>query len=238
LAGDHAQQEIMTEGIRIDELIRSRRKTISLTITRDAKLVVRAPLRTSLKEIERLVRTKESWITEKKKQAQERLSNLVAFKVKPEGCLLFMGNPLKVIYCDSVSKVTRTLDGLLIPINQRDNARNLIEKWYKQQAKAILAQRICQISEQAGIPFKDVRITSARRRWGSCNSINRIQLTWRLIMAESRAIDYVIVHELCHVIHKNHSPMFWRKVEEIMPDYKMHRDWLKKHAYILDILAE
>ncbi len=225
----------MTGGIRIDELIRSKRKTVSLTITREARLVVRAPLRLSIREIEKMVHTKRSWIISKKKQAMDHLESLGSCNAKSGRHFLFMGRPLKIIVSDT-PVVIHEGDTLYIPDRGGDQENELIGSWFKQQAKCILAHRTCQLSDQTGIPFKDVRVTSARRRWGSCNSINRIQLTWRLIMAEKSAMDYVIIHELCHVLHKNHSSAFWSKVEELMPDYKSQREWLKKHAYILDLL--
>ncbi len=219
----------------IDELIRSKRKSVCLTITNDARLVVRAPLRLSLKEIEKLVLEKKSWIDIKKKQVLERENRAKHFSVEPGGEVPYLGETLRIITTDKVKSIKLEDGVLLFPFHDQNQADLVLSKWYKKQAKDILTRRLAELSRTYGIPYEACRITSARKRWGSCSSRNHIHLTWRLIMATPLAIDYVIVHELCHVVQKNHSSAFWQKVGEIMPDFVEHRNWLKTNAFILDI---
>ncbi|MCS7122892.1 MAG: M48 family metallopeptidase, partial [Candidatus Micrarchaeota archaeon] len=83
--------------------------------------------------------------------------------------------------------------------------------------------------------YNRVRITNARRRWGSCSSSNNLNFSWRLIMAPLEVIDYVVVHELVHTRIKNHSKAFWRMVEAVMPDYDRQRRWLRENGHMLKI---
>ncbi len=220
----------------IDELIRSKRRSVSLTISQEGRLIVRAPLRLPLREIQKLIQDKRDWIIDKKRQAIERVNQAQNFSVQHGGTIPFLGETLKLIMTDKVRFITLREGELLIPSVYQEKANPMLKKWYQNQAKALLNKRIAELSKLYGIPFQECRITSARKRWGSCNSKNNINLTWRLIMANQRAVDYVIVHELCHVIHKNHSSAFWHKVRDIMPDFAIHRKWLRDHAYILDVL--
>lgn len=219
----------------IDELIRTKRRTVSLTITNDAKLVVRAPLRLPLKDIEKLILEKMSWIINKKSLVLERLNQTQAFIDQKGERYFFLGEPHILVMQDKVKTITCEDGVLLFPSMYQDRVDMMIKKWYQNQAKTFLPKRLAEIASQKGISYQSCRITSARKRWGSCNVKNNINLSWRLIMANQRAIDYVLIHELCHVIHKNHSKDFWNKVREIMPDFAVHRKWLKDHVFILDV---
>lgn len=206
-----------------------------MIITKDARLVVRAPLRLPLKDIERFVEDKQNWIANKKRLVLSRLEHAKNFAAQEGGQFLYLGISLTLVMRDKVKSIMLERDNLIFPLSKREDAIALIKKWYKKQARLILERRLAEISQITGIPYQACRITSARRRWGSCNSRNNIQLTWRLVMASQKAIDYVIVHELCHVVHKNHSRDFWNKVREILPDFNTQRKWLKDNAYLLDV---
>ncbi|MCX7772359.1 MAG: M48 family metallopeptidase [Clostridia bacterium] len=222
--------------IQIDELIRSKRKSVTLIITKEAKLVVRAPLRYPLREIEKLVEEKRRWIESKQREAINKLqcSDKLAFEVGGE--LLFLGQSYRIEMQEDLKRVVVQDGKIVFPLMPENMFLTYLSKWYRAQAKYHLIKRIEEISQSVSIPYAKASLTSARRRWGSCSASNVIHLTWRLMMAHPKAIDYVITHELCHVLNKNHSKVFWNQVQQLMPDYKLQRKWLKEHAYILDIL--
>jgi predicted metal-dependent hydrolase len=118
------------------------------------------------------------------------------------------------------------------------DASKILKAWYMRQAKYTFPIRVDYYAQKYNFKFKQVKISNASRRWGSCSSKGSINLNWRLIRAIPEAIDYVIVHELVHTIHMDHSKRFWEKVAEIMPDYKKYRAWLKNHGYLLDFMYE
>ena len=106
---------------------------------------------------------------------------------------------------------------------------------YKKQARQNIPERVGELSTLTGLPFKAVKITSARKRYGSCSSSNKLTFSWRLLLAPEKVLDYVIIHELAHTVEKNHSKRFWGKVSELMPDYKPAHIWLKRNGASLNI---
>jgi predicted metal-dependent hydrolase len=114
-------------------------------------------------------------------------------------------------------------------------AADTFKKWYQKQARAVISKRVDEIAKKYGFSYKQIRITSARTRWGSCSTRGSINFSWRLVMAPIDVIDYVVLHELVHTRIHNHSREFWAKVASIDPDYKQKRLWLKKNGHQLTI---
>jgi len=104
---------------------------------------------------------------------------------------------------------------------------------YKRQAKAYIVPKVEEYALKFGFDYNKIRITSAITRWGSCSSKRNLNFSYRLILAPKEAVDYVIVHELCHLRQMNHSKKFWDEVGKIMPNYKLQEKWLKQHGYKL-----
>lgn len=115
------------------------------------------------------------------------------------------------------------------------NARERLVKWLKENAKRILTAVTKQKAKEMGLQFASVSIGSARKRWGSCNALREIHYTFRLIYAPKEVVEYVVVHELCHIRQMNHSQAFWREVGKYCQDYKQKRAWLKTRGILLEI---
>lgn len=105
-----------------------------------------------------------------------------------------------------------------------------VQAWYQQQAQDYLPARLAFLEAQTGLKSSEVQIKSYRARWGSCDSRRRIQLNWKLMALPSWVVDYVIVHELCHLKQMNHSPAFWHWVETHYPAYRDAKVWLKRYG--------
>ena len=103
----------------------------------------------------------------------------------------------------------------------------------KTQARQIIAPRVQYYASILKFKYQNIKITSAQKRWGSCSVQNNLNFPQRLALAPQEIIDYVVVHELCHIKHKNHSKNFWSEVEKLMPNYKKHRKWLKNKGYLI-----
>lgn len=116
------------------------------------------------------------------------------------------------------------------PLKHIHEIQNL-EKYYKQQAKLYIIPRCRELAEKHGFMYYGIRITSASTRWGSCSSKKTLNFSYRLIMSPIECIDYVVIHELCHLRQMNHSPRFWREVTRIMPDYKNYEKHLKSEGW-------
>ena len=107
--------------------------------------------------------------------------------------------------------------------------------WYKIQARKIIQDRVKHLSQLAKLHYNTMSITDASTRWGSCSSNKNLHFNWKLIMAPSPVIDYVISHELSHLTEMNHSRAFWETVRRMFPLYRQYRTWLKRHGHTLTI---
>ena len=111
----------------------------------------------------------------------------------------------------------------------------LIENWYRNQAKFYITNRAIEISKNLKIPINKVSINGAKTRWGSCSIRKNLNFSWRLVLAPKQVVDYVIVHEIAHIIEMNHSDRFWGIVRKILPNYLIYKTWLKENGHLLDI---
>lgn len=110
-----------------------------------------------------------------------------------------------------------------------------IRRWFYRQAKNTLPQRISLWSEKLGVDPGKTMVTNPAKRWASCDYRNNLRFNWRVMMVPSSLIDYVVAHELCHGVHKNHSQDFWRLLGSIMPDYDQRKLALRKYGQNLDL---
>ncbi len=215
--------------ITADKIIYSKRKTIALEITPKAELILKVPAWTSTKKIESVLTKKREWISQKKKAAQDRIKNKkkICFKDGAKIFLLAKPYPLKII---KKNKIQLNHGCLEFPEKFLDNhpAKHL-KKWYQAQAKEIITRKCRQWANKLNINYKTVKISQAKKRAGSCSFKNSLNFSWYLILAPEKILDYVIVHELCHVLIKDHSRNFWKRVESYLPDYKKTRNWLKEN---------
>ena len=221
--------------IRIDKLIRSKRRTIALEIARDASLIVRAPFRTSLNFIEKVVFKKRFWIKEKQEFVRDRRQTIVSKEfVSGEG-FLYLGDMYKLELVDVSDMPIAFNNGFQILRNYLDVAKEILTAWYKEQAYQKVSERVHWYSSLSGLKYNKIKISDAQRRWGSCSAKGNLNFSWRLIMAPLRVIDYVVVHELAHLEEKNHSKRFWNKIKIMLSDYEQHKEWLKENRHLLDI---
>lgn len=111
--------------------------------------------------------------------------------------------------------------------------REALIAWYKEHVKSKVIERLPHLTRQLGRWPAAVQIKDQKCRWGSCSRNGVIRLNWKIIMAPVSVMDYLIVHELCHLIHPNHSVAYWEEVDAVLPDYKKMRDWLRIHNFIM-----
>lgn len=118
-----------------------------------------------------------------------------------------------------------------LPLQQRqDEVRAKLEQWYKNQAKELIFTLLEQNRPKLGVQYNEVRIKDQKTRWGSCSGLGNLNFNWRLVMAPVHVVEYVVVHELCHLKQMNHSREFWQLVARLIPDYADRRKWLKQHG--------
>jgi len=221
------------------QLIRSRKrkKTLSLKITGTGAIVIQAPYHTPAGEIAAFFERKKTWVQEKLRQYKESPA-LSPQPLQGGESFLFLGVPYPLV----VEGQGRHLELFTLKNEQfvlngqvRGHGKDLIRAWFSAQAKDYLPRRVEAYSQTWGLYAKGIRIGNAASRWGSCSPENILSFTWRLVMAPPDVVDYVVVHELAHVREKNHARSFWALVGTMMPDYELHRRWLRKHGYRLHL---
>jgi len=219
----------------IDEIIRTKRRTVAIIIERDGRLIVRAPRRASQEFIHAFVNEKESWIIRKQAELKSAHPDFVSKEFTDGETFWYLGK----LYPLELSEQRRPLlsfDGkFILSRTAHSKAHAVFERWYREQAQREISQRVEQCAQQYGFKYKQVKITSARARWGSCSLRGTLSFAWRLIMAPPDVVDYVVVHELVHLRAHNHSRDFWDRVRAIMPDYDEKVKWLKVNGYLLTL---
>jgi len=209
------------------KLVRSRRKTVAIHITKNAEVEVRAPLIMPKSEIDKFVAEKEKWIETHLTQRKDINNEKISFTLTYGDMILLRG---KMYYIRAKDGTNAGFDGecfYLPPNLNSDIIKRTVIQIYTAMAKFIIKNSVNEYSKRMNVIPTAVRIMNAKTRWGSCSGKNRINFSWRLVMADDDVIDYVVVHELAHTIEHNHSPRFWAIVNKILPDYKQRQNKLK-----------
>ena len=218
-------------------LRRPRRKRAAIVIHPDNRIEVHAPSRMATATIERFIQEKRAWI-EKKQHDNRTMRTPYRAKQFTNGenfQLLGHSYPLRIQ--TGTAAVTLKQHEILLshPDLTGKPLKEVMTAWYKEQAQRHFQQRAIQLSEQMACQPRLIGIKSYRSRWGTCHSDGRIYFNWRLIMAPNNIVDYVIIHELAHLTHPNHSRQFWQLVSNYAPDHKQSKLWLKNHGLSLDL---
>ena len=208
-------------------LSRSKRKTIAICIS-DGKIDVRAPLRTPVYKIEEFIALKKPWIQKHLKSSQNLVNKRNTFQLNYGDTIYFMDIPIKITGGDSRLGIF-TENSLLIPSGLTpEQIKKECIKAYRTTAPDCFIPRAMEFAKNMHVKPQSIKINGAKSRWGSCSANRNINFSWRLLMADEDAIDYVIVHELTHLKEMNHSPRFWKLIEDMMPDYRDRKKRLKE----------
>jgi predicted metal-dependent hydrolase len=217
----------MNMPVTVSRLIRSKRRTIALIVERDGSVTVRAPMKMSASAIQEFVEKHVRWV--EKKQAE--VASIVPEKKRQYQAgerFLFLGQEYPLEFICSTRKNLVLDECFKLAESEQTNAEKHFQIWYRKQAAKIIGDRVTFFAERYQLPVETIRITSARTRWGSCSPKNKLSFSWRLVMMPMDVIDYVVVHELAHTVHHNHSRRFWSLVAKWMPDYMERRKKLRR----------
>jgi len=212
-------------------LIYSRRRTIGIHIYSDGRVIVRAPLTCTHRQVEAALDKRQGWL-------RQHLNRIAAAGISPPpSCetgapfallgrtyrLAMIPAPRDRVCCDD--------DSLYVEARDPARVEHLIAAWYKTQADRIFAERLAVCFERVrhwGVDYPDLRTRTMKTRWGSCSASGRITLNTRLVTQPIDLIDYVILHELCHLRRMDHSPAFYALMDEVAPDWRQHRARLRR----------
>lgn len=218
-------------------LKRCKRRSIGLRIDHQG-LSISVPLQTPIPHVENILREKADWITKKLRHWESKKHLALAWT--QDATYPLLGEPWRIalkpsgeiqMACQSVNAVAgEALTEQFTPQLNPSQIEKFVMAWYGQQAITCFKQRIAIYAQALNLSLPPFRLSRAKTRWGSCNSRGIIHLNWRLIQMPLHLVDYVVAHELSHLIEMNHSMRFWKLVENAYPNYLMARKELKEYG--------
>ena len=215
-------------------VVYSERKTISIIVERDRRVVVRAPLNASEAGIAREIEKRKRLLQKKIEHNQKYPFAKEAKEFVSGESLLYLGKNYKLFVTDE------SIEGILfdskffISKENQKHANKFFKEWYINSATEIIVPKAIAIARQLGVAYNNINILDLKYRWGSCTPKDNIHLNWRLIKAPMTVIEYIIVHELTHLLEANHTPEFWNRVAVQQPNYTKAKTWLKEFGHELE----
>jgi len=218
-----------------------RRKTIEITVEAPGVVLVTAPEGTSDEQLLAVVQRKAKWIVKQLFEIRSIRTEVPVKEMVSGEAILYLGrsyrldlqvdqslrSPVIKIYRGQIQVRTRSCE--------QDYLHRHIINWYREKARSRISGRIAYYAPKLGVVPDSLRIKDQQKRWASCTSQNGLIFNWRVILAPSPILDYVVVHELCHLLEKSHSKRFWSLVRAILPEYEAREQWLLENGAKLDL---
>lgn len=220
---------------------RAKRKTVQIKLLAPDQLQIAAPMRTTLSQLETIILTKADWIVKQAEKLKALSETTINSEVTEGSQVLYLGNPYTIAVKKAPHAEAYCFGNILsicCPLDGSRTVEMILKDWYISSATAIFKDRTSFWAPRLGVTPQRIAIKDQKTRWGSCSSTRTITYNWRVIMAPPAVQDYLVVHELSHMLVPNHSPKYWQLVETILPDYKIHRKWLKDNGRLLSRILQ
>ena len=214
----------------------SERKTTDIVIERNGMIVVRPPKGYSPEKVDAVVESKRLWIYKNLAEWQDLNATAVVREWVNGETFLYLGASYRLSLVTEQTSDLKLKEGRfylqrsLLDGHDSSKAKQAFEFFYTQKGLQRIKKRIDYFAPKAGVVPGNLSVKDMGFRWASCSQNNALSFHWKCIMAPVKIIDYVIIHELCHIHHRNHSDAFWNEVDKIMPDYRERKLWLKNHG--------
>lgn len=225
-------QTMRAPEFQIKQIIRTQRNSVSIAIGQDATITIRAPHYLPDHQLEEIIRKKQVWIKSKLVDLRKRPQPEKREYIEGEG-FWYLGRLYRLKIVDNQSTTVELKEELSVVRSALPEIREILMHWYRNAALLIFIERCATYAKSLGVNPVSIKVSNAQKRWGSCGPNGTINFSWRLVMAPLAVIDYVVVHELTHLIERNHSRRFWSRVSLSFPDFKRHRHWLKENEHRL-----
>lgn len=207
-----------------------REKTVAIAVEADGAVVLRAPPNTPLAKLDSIVHRKARWIVERLKKTSDLPPPLTEREFVSGETFLYLGRQYRL-------KVKRGSDGvrlergqLVAEVPHQHAVRDALVKWYRTRSEQRLPEMVAEWAPVVGVDVPKVLIREQKKRWGSCDEHGVLRFNWRIVQAPRRLVEYVVVHELVHLVHRQHSREYWAKLGRVMPDYEGRREELQRRG--------
>jgi len=218
------------------EVIRSRRKTADIVIERDGRIVVRAPEEITDERIEDLVEAKRIWIYKNLAEWRDLNATRVLREYKAGEGFLYLGRSYRLSLVADQDEPLMLKDGRfrlrrdLVDKGHIEAAKSAFRDYYIRRGLAKIPPRVAYYAPKIGVTPKTTDVRELGNRWASCSPSGSLAFHWKCMMAPLTILDYIVVHELCHLHHRNHSDAFWNEVDKVMSDFRERKEWLRRNG--------
>ena len=223
------------------EVIRSKRKTADVVIERDGRIVVRAPEEITDQRIEDLVEAKRIWIYKNLAEWRDLNATRVLREYKAGEGFLYLGRSYRLSLVADQHEPLMLKDGRfrlrrdLAEKGHIEAAKSAFRDYYIQRGQTKIPPRVAYYAPKIGVTPKTTDVRELGNRWASCSPTGNLAFHWKCMMAPQTIIDYITVHELCHLHHRHHTGAFWNELDKILPNYREHKEWLRQNGAGLDV---
>ena len=218
-------------------LQKSARKTASIYIERDGSVSLLVPESLDERQIEELIENKRRWIYTSLAEWNDLNSAGVQRSFVNGQGFLYLGRSYRLKIVDEQDLPLKLLNGhfCLRRSELNEKTESVFRKYYRTKGSELIPQRIAKFQDRMGVTTGVIRIQELGNRWGSCTNNGSVSFHWKCLMGPLSIIDYIVVHELAHLKHPNHSDAFWNEVDKVMPDYRDRKDWLRENGASMTI---
>lgn len=223
------------------EIIRSRRNTADIIVERDGQIIVRAPEWADDAQVASIVASRELWIHRSLAEWRDLNANRITREYTNGEGFLYLGRNYRLqLTGDEAPRLVLKngrfqLRRALLHKGDNRDASSAFREFYTAKGKKRLRSRVDYFAPKVGVEVQSVEVRELGHRWGTCMQSGKLSFHWKCMMAPQTIIDYVVVHELCHLHHRDHTDAFWNEVDKVLPDFRERKEWLRRYGVGLDV---
>ncbi|VAX09415.1 Putative predicted metal-dependent hydrolase [hydrothermal vent metagenome] len=219
----------------------SRRKTADIVIERNGVVTVRPPADYTPEQVDAVVDSKRMWIYRNLAEWKDLNASAVAREWVNGETFLYLGRAYRLSLVSAQARPLQLKEGrfclsrTVVEQGGTEAARKAFEAYFADKGRQRFSERVAWFAPKVGVNVASIKVKEMGYRWASCGKSGTLNFHWKCMMAPPKIIDYIVVHELCHFHHRNHSAAFWNEVDKVMPDYRERKEWLRMHGASLDV---
>lgn len=222
-------------------VVRSQRSTTDLIIERDGSVLVRAPAWVGDEQVAGLVESRLYWIFQSLAEWRDLNATRVLREYRNGEGFLYLGRTYRLLLVADQAEPLLLKNGRfclrrdLVERGDAEAARAMFRDYYVARGRERLRGRVAYFAPKVGVTAASVDVRELGNRWASCSTRANLAFHWKCLMAPQTVIDYIVVHELCHLHHRDHTDAFWNEVDKVLPQYRERKEWLRRNGAALDI---
>lgn len=219
----------------------SDRQTTDIVIERNGLITVRPPLRMTPSQVDETVLSKRMWIYRNLAEWRDLNAARVTREWVNGESFLYLGSSYRLSLVQEQDEALKLKDGRFCLLRSivvdggKQAAQAAFEAYYRDKGLVRIKKRAAHFAAKVGVATGAVQVKELGYRWASCMANGDLHFHWKCMMAPLSVIDYIIVHELCHMHHRDHSDAFWNEVDKVLPDYRSRKEWLRARGAQLDL---